>query len=204
MPFNVPDTFHILSSDGTVMAPKQIPYGANVTNVDVGCVYTSVPSEIVRAQRIGTWVVSHHGTRGTLKAQVIVGATGSVLMLGMLSVSRSNLDFLVQITLDDENRPECQIDAYGTTVAEWGGAGSTIVEGTPIEVVLKWDANTASFSGLHAEFTVNGAVPGGSWSTTPSSPWDSQLLENFQAGWAPATWSDFNGTMRILQLGEQY
>lgn len=134
--------------------------------------------------------------RGTLKADVVLGAAGgSANFIAALTGTSSPIAFGV----DGSNRPFAEINPFsGSSVMAFTGSGAALPAGIPLVFVLTWDAGLGTFV-----FTVNGKVPTGSFPLVPTGSWTPGYYNLFSVADATAVGAGagFNGTIYKVQYG---
>jgi hypothetical protein len=199
----MPD-FSIPSSTGVVLTSTQVLSGQNGCNASVGYVWRPVPGQLLQTHGLGQFAVNHIGTRGSLTAEVIVGAAGTARAIMKLTSALANPQDTIQLSLDTSNRPVLTIAyAGGDTITASTASGSAITVGSRVQIRAVWDSVTPLPSGSHVDFKLlSGAAVPGTMGTIPNVPWSTVPMGYVLVGYG-ANLSDFNGTILNLQVGDQ-
>lgn len=196
--------FAISSSTGVVLTPDHVFSGQNGTNVSVGYASRPVPGQLLQTRGMGEFSVSHIGVRGSLTAEVIVGASGTAREVMKLTSALANPQDTIQISLDTSNRPVLTV-AYdgGAVITASVPSGSAIAAGGRVHVRAVWDSVRPLASGNHIDFKLlSGAAVPGTMGTLPTGPWLTVPMGYVLVGYG-ASLADFNGTILSLQVGDQ-
>lgn len=194
--------FVIVSSTGALLPPTQVLSGQNGSDVSEGYVSRPVPGQLLLARGKGQYSINHIGVRGSLTAEVIVGATGTARAIMKVTSAVTGALDTVQLSLDTSNRPVLTI-SYGGTITATTASGSALAVGSKVSVRAVWDSVTPLASGNHVDWkALDGSTVPGTMGSIPAVPYVTTFMGYVLVGFGTSL-GDFNGTILNLQVGDQ-
>lgn len=114
------------------------------------------------------------GREGTIDIWFLAPTAGTARTLCYLTDDPASPTNVIAVRIDTSNRPLVTIvDQLGTTVGEVTPSYTAVTAGKLTHVRFTWDAVNPVDGTRHATLKVNEeAIPGGDWSTDPTSGWD--------------------------------
>lgn len=194
--------FAITSSTGALLPPAQVLSGQNGSDVSEGYVSRPVPGQLLLTRGRGQFAVDHIGVRGSLTAEVLVGAAGTAREIMKVTSAATGASDTVQISIDTSNRPVLTI-SYGSTITATVPSGAALAAGTRVSVRAVWDSVTPLASGNHVDWkTLDGSAVPGTMGSIPVAPYATIYMGYVLVGFGTSL-GDFNGTILNLQVGDQ-